>query len=130
MAGKQPLVRIDGAKKMRRELKQAGLDMSDLSQPYKEAATTVKTAAGPATPKRGGTLSRTVRASGTRTAGIIRAGTNTVPYANPIHWGWSGHRIEAQPWLSESAQRSEPSWLPRFIDHMNDVLAKVKGAGR
>lgn len=130
MAAKQPLVRIDGAKKMRRELRRAEVDMSDLSKPYREAAATVKTAAVPAAPKRSGRLARTVRSSGTRTAGIIRAGSNSVPYAGAIHWGWPARRIEAQPWLSEAAQRTEPAWLPRFIDHMNDVLDKIKGLGR
>jgi hypothetical protein len=124
------VVQVRGAKKMRKELKAAGLDLKDLREPHASASRTVALAARPDTPRLTGRLASTVRSSGTRTAGIIRAGNSVaVPYAGPIHWGWPARNIKAQPWIYDAAERTQPQWLKDFEAEMNDALGRVRGLG-
>lgn len=127
---RKPRVQIVGAKKLRKELKRAGFDMRNLREPHMESARVVAYAGKPDTPRDTGALAATVRPAGTQTMGIVRAGKASVPYANPIHWGWPDRNITAQPWLSEAAERTEPTWLQIFLDYLNEVLSRVEGAQR
>ena len=129
-------VHLDGAKAFRRDLKRAQVPLNDLRKPYAAAGKIVATAARPRTPRRTGALARTVRNTATRTKGGVRAGNaGKVPYANPIHWGWSERGIRAQPWLSQTAQQTEPRWIKEFeqlMEHVGDMLdrGRLPPAGR
>jgi hypothetical protein len=121
-------VRIEGAGQFRRTLKQGGDDLSDLKSTHKEVATIAAGAARPLAPVGlTGKLSKTIRASGTKTAGIIRAGTARVPYANPIHWGWYRRHIKSTPFLTDGAQRSETRWIGVYQDYVESALDQVEG---
>src|SRR5699024_12861893 len=79
-----------------------------------------------------GRLAGTVSVRGTKTAAIVRAGNirkskGGVPYANPIHWGWRARNIRPNPFLSYSAQSTEPTWLPLFMKELNKAISKVEG---
>lgn len=106
-------------------MKQAGLDLGNLRAAHAKAAKIAEGAANP--PKRSGALASTVRSSGTKTAGVLRAGRASVPYAGPIHWGWPRRGISANPFLSDAAQRSESTWLPVYEAAVNDALDQIKG---
>ena len=125
MAGRGPTVKVEGAARLRRTMRQAGLDLEDLKAAHARA---VKIAEGAVqAPRRSGRLAGTVRSAGTKTAGILRAGRASVPYAGPIHWGWKARGITAQPFLSDAAQRSEPRWLPVYTEAVDAALDQVKG---
>jgi hypothetical protein len=116
---------MDGAKKFRQELKRAGVAVADLKEPYRLTAELVVRVAKPRTPRKTGALADTVRGSGTQTAGIVRAGNKSVPYANPIHWGWPARHIKPQPWLSIAAQSSESQWLPLFMEQLDELAQSL-----
>jgi hypothetical protein len=120
-------VRVEGARELRRTLKRAGDDLSDLKDTH---ATVARIVAGAATPPRGptGRLAASVRGSGTKTASVVRAGRKAVPYAGPIHWGWRRRNIEAQPFLTTAAASTEPRWVGLFAEALDTALAKVRGA--
>lgn len=59
-----------------------------------------------------GTLAGSIRAGATRRSGTIKAGSRSVPYAQPIHWGWPSRGIEARPFLVDALNQSE-----RLIEH-------------
>lgn len=68
-----------------------------------EAAMVVAKAAGPLVPVgQTGKLARSIRARSTTTAAVVSAGSPSVPYAAPIHWGWPSHNIAPQPFLYEA----------------------------
>ncbi|MBF6085298.1 HK97 gp10 family phage protein [Nocardia cyriacigeorgica] len=123
----RPLVQIDGAARLRRTMRRAGVDMTVLKDANKEAADTAATASRPLVPQRTGRLLATIRTAGTTRAGIIRAGRKRVPYAGPIHWGWPARHIEAQPFLTDGAQRSENVWVAQYLERVDDVLRQVEG---
>jgi hypothetical protein len=120
--------RVEGARQLRRTLRAAGDDLSNLRTAHRAAAAIAADAAADAAPVLTGRLKRTVRAAGTKTAGIVRAGNNTsIPYANPIHWGWGRRGIAANPFLSRAARATEPRWLPIYQTAVNTAIAQVKG---
>jgi hypothetical protein len=126
MASK-PVMEVVGARKMRKELKAAGLDMADLREPHLKAAGVVARTAKGTAPRRSGKLGASVRAGASRTAGVVRAGSASVPYANPIHWGWHTRGIAAQPFLSDAATSTETVWVALYLEEMEDILDRVKG---
>lgn len=124
----RPVVQVRGARELRRSLRKAGADMTEVKALHAEVGGIVAGAARPATPHRSGRLAGTVRSSGTNTASIVRAGRASVPYAGPIHYGWPRRNIEPQPWLVNAAHDTEPRWSARFMDGIEQILSKIKGA--
>lgn len=125
-------VKIEGARQLRRTLKDAGDDLNDLKEVNRSAAAIAANRAKTWAPRKSGRLAGTVRSSGTKTAGIVRAGNNRktasgVPYANPIHWGWPCRNIKANPFLSYSAQATEPRWLKLYENYIEKTLSKIRG---
>lgn len=127
MASRDAGIRVEGASRLRRTLRAAGRDLGNLKAAHAKAAKIAETAAASAAPVLTGSLKGSLRSSGTGTAGIIRAGTKSVPYAAPIHWGWAARGIDPQPFISEGAQASEPVWLRVFEADLEDILDQVKG---
>lgn len=123
----RPLVEVEGARQLRKTLRAAGDDLADLKSANQQAANIAATAAKAGAPHRSGDLAGDIRASGTKTAGIVRAGRKKIPYAGPIHWGWPARGIKAQPYMTEGAQRTESIWVPLYQQLMDDALKKVKG---
>lgn len=122
------VVQVEGARQLRKTLKEAGDDLDDLKAAHARAAEIAAEASASLAPSRSGRLRASIRSSGTKTAGIIRAGRKSVPYANPIHWGWFKRNIRPNPFLSYGAQDSEGRWLPVYEAAVETALQKVEGA--
>lgn len=120
---------VQGGRQLRKSLRAAGEDLTDLRDAHKEAASIAAAAAADRAPiGPTGRLSKSIRGAGTKSAGIIRAGNNTtVPYGPPIHWGWYARHITPQPFLTEGARASEPRWVPVFERVLDSALDRVKG---
>lgn len=127
MAKPAPLVEIDGARELRRTLRAAGDDLEDLKAANQAAANIAAAAAKSEAPKLTGRLAGDIRASGTKTAGIIRAGRKKLPYAGVIHWGWPKRNILAVPYITAGAQQTESIWVPLYQKQLDQALKKVKG---
>lgn len=121
-------IQVKGADELARTLRKVGEGLQDLTEPNRDAAEIAARASAALAPVRTGRLKRTIAASGSRTAAIVRAGNRTVPYAPPIHWGWPGRNIIPQPFLSDGVQDSEGRWIPVYEDYVDEYLHTVKGA--
>ena len=122
-----PVLKVEGAARLRRTLKAAGVDLSNLTDAHREAAALVTSRARGTAPRRSGALAGSVRGSGTKTQAVVRAGGARLPYAGPIHWGWPSRGIEPQPWITEAAQATEPQWFGIYDQAVNEALDQVKG---
>lgn len=127
MADRSAGIRVEGTRRLRRTLRQAGDDLGNLKSAHADAAEIAARASEALAPKRTGTLARTIRGSGTKTAGVMRAGRASVPYAGPIHWGWPARNISPQPFLSDGATNSQGRWLPVYEKAIDDAVRKVRG---
>jgi hypothetical protein len=118
---------VEGGRELRRTLKGAGIDLSNLKNVHKQAAALVVTRARTEAPRRSGHLADSIRAGATQRAGIVRAGFARVPYGNPIHWGWPAHHIKGNPFITRAAQETQPAWLRLYLDYVENALDTVKG---
>lgn len=123
----QPVHQVEGGRELRRTLKQFGDDLQSMREAHREAAQIAAAASSALAPVKTGRLRDTIRAAGTTTAAIIRAGFARVPYAGPIHWGWASRNIPADPFLSQGAQDSEGRWLRVYEEYVDTAMQKVKG---
>lgn len=120
---------VIGGRELRKTLRAAGDDLTDLKAAHKKAAEIAAARIASRAPVVTGRLAATIRAAGTKTAGIIRVGNNTrVPYAGPIHWGWGRRNIKANPFASDGAKDSEPQWLPVYEAYIDEKISHIKGA--
>lgn len=118
-------VRLDGGRQLRAGLKDVEGGVDDLKAAHKEAAQIAATASAALAPSVSGALKRTIRAAGTKTAGVIRAGTKRVPYAAPIHWGWKRRNIAGAFFLSDGATSSEGRWIRVYENHLQELVKKI-----
>ena len=121
-------IRVEGAANLRRTLRKAGDDLTDLKNAHAKAAAVAGSHARTAGPRRSGRLLGSVRWSGNATGAVIRAGRASVPYAQPIHWGWRRRGIDPQPWVTEAAQDTEPVWTEVYAAAVQRILSRVHGA--
>lgn len=126
-------VEVDGFRQLNRQLRQAGADMADMKDLNTQVGGIILPVArgrAPVSPEPGKHLFQTVRASATKTQAVVRAGNNTtVRYANPIHWGWYRRHIKPNPWVSQAAQSTEPTWFGVYVRGIDRILDKIKGKG-
>lgn len=124
----RPLVEVEGARRLRATLRRAGVDMGQLKEAHAGAARIVAAAAAASAPVRTGALAGTIRAAGTGTAGIVRAGYARTPYAGPIHWGWPARSITAAPFLVDAAADTETRWIAQYETAIAAIIRTVEGA--
>ena len=51
-----------------------------------------------------------------------------LPYAGPIHWGWPARGICAQPFMTDAAADTEPSWTRTYRAEVDRILDRIEGA--
>lgn len=122
-------IRIDGGRQLRAGL--SGLDdgLSDLKGVHKDVASIAATGAAARAPVVSGRLKATIRAAGTKTAGIIRVGSKArAPHAGPINYGWQKRNIAPSYFLNDGAQATEPRWVPVYQNHLTRLIERIEGA--
>jgi len=122
-----PVVRVDGARELRRTLKAAGDDLEDLKHVHATVAKYVALRAAATAPRKSGRLAGSVRGSQAKTSATVRGGGARVPYANPIHWGWPHRHIAANPFLVNAAHQTEPTWTKYYLREVERILSHVHG---
>lgn len=123
----RPQVEVKGAKELRKQLKSAGDDLKDLKATHKKIAQIVEFDALQLAPVVTGGLVGSIRASGTQTSAIVRAGRSSVAYAGPIHWGWPARNIEAQPFLVDAQSEKYEDWMHEYTQLVDRALNKISG---
>ena len=96
---KQPLsIKTQGMRELRRKISVLDGNFDQLKELHEDVAKIVAFRASQLAPVQSGELRDTIRASGTKTAGRVRAGFKRVPYAGPVHFGWSTRPDAAKGW--------------------------------
>lgn len=116
---------VDGTRQLRKSLKAAGDDLSDLKDVNQAVATIVANAGRGRAPVRTGALAGSLKPSRAATKASIRS---RLAYAGPVHWGWPARNISPNPFLSDAAVQTESEWLGLFEAELDRIVAKVSGA--
>ena len=117
-----PSIEVEGARQLKRALRQIEGGTSDLKAIHGKAAKIVEDAARPLTPRRTGRLAASVRSSGVASGGVVRAGFAKVPYAGPIHFGWAKRNIAPQPFLYEALDSRSAEVIRTYEDGVNKLI--------
>lgn len=120
-------LRVDGLGRLRRDLRRFAGDADDLKAANAAAAATVAGAASERAPRRSGRLAGSVRGNRAVGRATVLAGGAAVPYAGPVHWGWPAHGIDAQPFVVDAAQATEPTWLPAYATDLQRAADRLAG---
>lgn len=120
-------VEVDGLARLRRDLRRAGSDLADLKAANAAAAAMVAAEASRRAPRKSGRLAASVRGNKSASRASISAGRATVPYAGPIHYGWPARGIEANPFVTDAAQATEPHWRPIFEQELEQAASVLDG---
>lgn len=123
-------VRVVGLPRFLRTLRAAGVEIEDQKAAMTAVAAMVATSISAAAPRRSGRLSGATRGSKSKGRASVRIGTTarTRLYVGPIHYGWAGHGIEANPYAERTLQRLEPTIAAMLERELQAALNKVTGA--
>jgi hypothetical protein len=120
-------IRVDGLRRLRRDLKAAGESTEDLKEANAAVAALVATAAAVRAPQRTGRLASSGRGNRAVGRATVTFGGAAVPYAGPVHWGWPAHGIEPHTFIPDAAQATEPVWLELYVQGVNRALEPIAG---
>jgi len=116
---------MQGDKEFKRMLSALDAKFDDLKEFHLDLAELVMARALSRAPVRTGRLRETIRASGTKTAGRVRAGFKRVPYAGVIHFGWPARRIQPQPFLYDALDQRRNEVFNRYFDGIKKIQRKA-----
>lgn len=127
VAGKGSTVQVANLNKFIRAMKKLGMNTQDLSGATTRIRSLVVPPAISGAPVKTGRLRNTVKARKYPNKVEVQAGNNTtVPYANPIHWGWKVRNIEPNPWIEEIRDAKFDAVVEIFIEETNKVIKKAE----
>ena len=155
MARSKPGVRVVGLRQFQKQLRALGDDAVDqLKHAHAETAKIVRDEAKRIAPRHGsvstisgrpywqqpshssGYMADTIRSSGQRRGGYVRAGKKLVPYAGPIHFGWPsrpdpakgwrGGPIRPNPFLYDALDKRRTEVANAFARYIDDIRRQNK----
>lgn len=129
-------VETGAARDLAKQLRAAGEDLADLKEANTRAAQIAANESRARVPRVSGSLAASIRSTGTKASGYIRAGKKAVPYAGVIHFGteraksdfWKRRRIKGNPFAADAARATEPEWAEVYNDAVLKALRRIKGA--
>lgn len=135
MAKPPKMYTLQGDRELKRQLSVLDAKFDDLKIFHQDLAELVMARALTRVPVRSGRLRETIRASGTKTAGRVRAGFKRVPYAGPVHFGWAtrpnasrgirGGPITPNPFLYEALDERRAQVLAAYRKKVNEYANDV-----
>ncbi len=116
---------IVGLREVQRDLRKLGDDTkTEMKDTHKAAAEVVVLGAKRLVPYRTGALANSIRALASNTSGRVRAGSASVPYAGPIHFGWPARRIAPQPFIYDAIDQRVNEIRGLYDQRINELIEK------
>jgi len=125
-------VKVVGLNEAVRALRAIGVPSAEIGAASQEAGEIVASAGRTLVPVRTGRLRATIKARKVARKVVVSAGNNSsVPYANPIHFGWNYDRknlqaknIRPSPFFSKALTRTSSQVYKAFFDKMERLFQK------
>jgi hypothetical protein len=125
-------VKVVGLNEAVRALRAIGVPSAEIGAASQEAGEIVASAGRTLVPVRTGRLRATIKARKVARKVVVSAGNNSsVPYANPIHFGWNYDRknlqaknIRPRPFFSNALTRTRSQVYKAFFDNMEKLFQK------
>ena len=125
-------IKVVGLNEAIRALRAIGVPSAEIGEASQEAGELVAGSARTLVPVRSGRLRATIKAKKIARKVVVSAGNNTsVPYANPIHFGWNYDRrngqaknIRPRPFFSNALTRTRSQVYKIFFDNIEKLFQK------
>jgi hypothetical protein len=125
-------VKVVGLNEAVRALRAIGVPSAEIGAASQEAGEIVASSGRTLVPVRTGRLRATIKARKVARKVVVSAGNNSsVPYANPIHFGWNYDRknlqaknIRPRPFFTNALTRTRSQVYKAFFDNMEKLFQK------
>lgn len=138
MANQANGVKIQNLRQVTRGLKAIGSPAAEIRAAGKEAGFIVASEAKGLAPVRTGRLRDSIKVSALGSGAVrVQAGNNrTVPYANPIHWGWFYDKrnfvrknIKPNPFFAKAIKIKRDDVFKKYFEEMEKLINKYTTKG-
>jgi hypothetical protein len=122
--GGRAAVEVEGGPQLRRAFKRMEGRTEDLKDAHAAAGEIVAAEARTIVPVVSGRLMNDIRSSRAVGGASVLAGRSRVPYAGPIHFGWTARNIEPQPFLYEALDDRRDEVVERYEKEIASLVRK------
>jgi HK97 gp10 family phage protein len=117
-------VKVKGYKQAIKALQAIGVPASEIKAAGSEAGELVANQARALAPVRTGRLRNSIRVSKALNRVSVSAGNNrSIPYANPIHWGWFKRNIKPQPFFIKALGITREEVYQNYYKTLDRLIA-------
>jgi hypothetical protein len=117
-------VKVKGYKQAIKALKAIGVPAAEIKAAGSEAGELVAGQARLLAPVRTGRLRNSIRVSKALNKVSVSAGNNkSIPYANPIHWGWFKRNIKPQPFFVKALGITRDEVYRNYYRSLDKLIA-------
>jgi HK97 gp10 family phage protein len=125
-------IKVTGLNQAVRALRAIGVPSAEIGKASQEAGEIVAGRARSLVPVRTGALRATIKARKVARKVVVSAGNNrSVPYANPIHWGWNYDKVNLQaknirprPFFTNALRTTREQVYKAFFGNMEKLFKK------
>lgn len=117
-------IKVAGLKQAIKALQAIGVPVAEIKAAGSEAGELVAGQARALAPVRTGALRNSIRVSKSLNRVSVSAGNNkSVPYANPIHWGWFKRNIKPQPFFVKALGITRDEVYQNYYRSLDKLIA-------
>jgi hypothetical protein len=117
-------IKVAGLKQAIKALQAIGVPAAEIKAAGSEAGELVAGQARALAPVKSGALRNSIRVSKSLNRVSVSAGNNkSVPYANPIHWGWFKRNIRPQPFFVKSLGITRDQVYQNYYRSLDKLIA-------
>jgi HK97 gp10 family phage protein len=123
-------IKVAGLKQAIKALQAIGVPAAEIKAAGSEAGELVAGQARALAPVRTGALRNSIRVSKALNRVSVSAGNNrSVPYANPIHWGWFKRNIKPQPFFVKALGITRDEVYQNYYRSLDKLIASQATKG-
>jgi HK97 gp10 family phage protein len=123
-------IKVAGLKQAIKALQAIGVPAAEIKAAGSEAGELVAGQARALAPVRSGALRNSIRVSKSLNRVSVSAGNNkSVPYANPIHWGWFKRNIKPQPFFVKALGITRDDVYQNYYRSLDKLIASKSTKG-
>jgi HK97 gp10 family phage protein len=123
-------IKVAGLKQAIKALQAIGVPVAEIKAAGSEAGELVAGQARALAPVRSGALRNSIRVSKALNRVSVSAGNNkSVPYANPIHWGWFKRNIKPQPFFVKALGITRDEVYQNYYRSLDKLIASKSTKG-
>lgn len=123
-------IKVAGFRQAQKALLAIGVPAAAIKAAGSEAGELVAGQARGLAPVRSGALRNSIRVSKSLNRVSVSAGNNrSVPYANPIHWGWFKRNIKPQPFFVKALGITRDEVYQNYYRSIDKLIASNSTKG-